>query len=897
MFRAKPHMVEEWGRLIPRDNFTPKAAVCDLHFEDRYLVKTFDHVVKGEKVVIERTVWKLVDDAVPTLFPKCQAVLQMKTTPSKRKQQSCLTTKRKRLKLSFEAPAADEADHGGTSTEPLYERTGQTLTQSSTCVEGLTINNVATELSSIKLQQMITKGQIHSLQNQVTILQAKMKCLMSKNTGNIRKIGRTKKTCKTTKPCLTYKVPLISDDQMNKLPEQAQLIFRHSIQLHECKDIRQMRYSLNWLLDCLLLKIRSPSGYEFLRKNEFLPLPCRTTLSKSIHDIDASFGFDVALFGHLREKLSGIPEKERLGILMWAEISLQEEVEYNKWTKHFMGFTDYGKFYSKKKQPIEGDHALVFLFKPHLSWWSQTIGTFYSKGATPETTLAKMVLHAIICLEKSGARVTSTVCDGASTNKAALQALGITGSLHCKKNTFQNPFDIKRNVFVFIDVPYIYKFLRNQLLKQREFKIPSGSVQMKHFEVLLETEKQLATGLRVVPKLQDAHISPNNFQKMSVRLAVQLFSSSTANGILFYKERGIKELRDANSTISFVKKMDRLFDALNRRHHNDRITKNSEDLRVIEEAVKWIDEWESFVSCLKEPVKRQTFLDSQTIESFRLTLNSMNELTKELLTTYGFAYVLTGCFNRDPLERFFGMIHEDSRSDTNPTKVHFMYLYRLMSVHSMVRPLKRSSTEYEKSTILAMMRQAVATKNKGPFFRKMEHQLDGLIMNPIIVVAAEEQFAGVGDNSYCDIETRECMVNFLGGYVARRMIDGKCDGCIDAIVDLNDKATRLQSLTNITTKGSLVFPSAQLMHLLEFIEDVIHTYLSRVSKTIYSDITESVILDHRLLATQVGCGNTKHKICLTTKIIRFYVACRLHFYTREKMHYYHLRRDQKHTGN
>jgi hypothetical protein len=51
---------------------------------------------------------------------------------------------------------------------------------------------------------------------------------------------------------------------------------------------------------------------------------------------------------------------------------------------------------------------------------------------------------------------------------------------------------------------------------------PHGRVELKHYEVMLRHDLNTSTGLRAVPKLTDKHISPNNFQKMSVKVAAQV---------------------------------------------------------------------------------------------------------------------------------------------------------------------------------------------------------------------------------------------------------------------------------------------------------------------------------------------------------------------------------------
>jgi hypothetical protein len=55
-------------------------------------------------------------------------------------------------------------------------------------------------------------------------------------------------------------------------------------------------------------------------------------------------------------------------------------------------------------------------------------------------------------------------------------------------------------------------------------------------------DKSLAASLRILPKLTDAHMYPNCFQKMNVRLAVQLLSKSVANGIKYFRTVNVETM-------------------------------------------------------------------------------------------------------------------------------------------------------------------------------------------------------------------------------------------------------------------------------------------------------------------------------------------------------------------
>jgi hypothetical protein len=57
-------------------------------------------------------------------------------------------------------------------------------------------------------------------------------------------------------------------------------------------------------------------------------------------------------------------------------------------------------------------------------------------------------------------------------------------------------------------------------------QLPYGTVKLSHYRLLLQHDFNPNTGLRAVPKLTEKHVHPNNFQKMSVRLAAQVTGQS-----------------------------------------------------------------------------------------------------------------------------------------------------------------------------------------------------------------------------------------------------------------------------------------------------------------------------------------------------------------------------------
>lgn len=57
-------------------------------------------------------------------------------------------------------------------------------------------------------------------------------------------------------------------------------IVQKILKTSHCKKSSGRRYSENWLMLCMLLYMRSVSGYNFIRDNNILPLPCVSTMRR-----------------------------------------------------------------------------------------------------------------------------------------------------------------------------------------------------------------------------------------------------------------------------------------------------------------------------------------------------------------------------------------------------------------------------------------------------------------------------------------------------------------------------------------------------------------------------------------------------------------------------------------
>lgn len=116
------------------------------------------------------------------------------------------------------------------------------------------------------------------------------------------------------------KTNVVLEKEISQLPPYQQEAVRSCLKASKLKDMRGMRYTTQWVYECLLLSIKSKKGYEHLRKRKIMILPSLQTLHKYIKNIQGSYGFQLNLFKVLSEKTKIIPQEELHGI--WIHLLL-----------------------------------------------------------------------------------------------------------------------------------------------------------------------------------------------------------------------------------------------------------------------------------------------------------------------------------------------------------------------------------------------------------------------------------------------------------------------------------------------------------------------------------------------------------------------------------------------
>ena len=73
------------------------------------------------------------------------------------------------------------------------------------------------------------------------------------------------------------------------------------------------RYEIDWIYECILMRIKSPSLYRSLYFGKKMPLPSRCQLNRYMKKIKPVFGFQEPVLEVLEKKTEDWPDRNKHG--------------------------------------------------------------------------------------------------------------------------------------------------------------------------------------------------------------------------------------------------------------------------------------------------------------------------------------------------------------------------------------------------------------------------------------------------------------------------------------------------------------------------------------------------------------------------------------------------------
>lgn len=310
-----------------------------------------------------------------------------------------------------------------------------------------------------------------------------------------------------------------------------------------------------------------------------------------------------------------------------------------------------------------------------------------------------------------------------------------------------------------------------------------------------------------------------------------------------------------------------LFDAMNRRFKKG-VTCQSSDFAIIIYVQKWLDEWEH--ELVNNAIVKAMFLTKSMSEGLRVTLQSTKDMCTFLTQSCNFGYVLTGKFNQDPIERFFGKIRQAGCQNDHPTMPTFLQLYKTLSLHSLLKPpmfgncavVEGEKPALDVSNFRSLFRSG-SQKDNIDFVTEVKKRLDKFILQE------EWECEDVASTLKSSVpEVSDCIVYYLSGFLSRKMTKmTSCDSCLAAFtVTRSDSAEA--ALTNCKSRGELVHPNIHFHRILKSAEEFFSKNADR--QDVYWGTIDYVL---ETCALSFPCGEQKGDVI--SQILHFYVSMRM----------------------
>ena len=288
---------------------------------------------------------------------------------------------------------------------------------------------------------------------------------------------------------------------------------------------RGRRYTHDEKLVYLSLLKRSPKAYRLFRM--FFPLPTVRTLQRILNQLVVRPGINDQVMDSLKTYVQNLNVEDRVCSLMFDEMSLRENMHFNRQFDCIEGFEDYANHGRTRNV---ANQALVFMVRGLRLKWKQPVAFYFSHNNTRSEILKQLLLDVLTACQDAGLTVVATVCDMGGNNVRTLRELG---------STVDRPVFLHNGVEIatIFDPPHLLKCTRN-LFKKHDVECEvnvSGNMSTEiakwgYIRKLFEIDCKNAR-FRAVPKLTEECLNTSGASAMKVGLAARVMSYSVASGI------------------------------------------------------------------------------------------------------------------------------------------------------------------------------------------------------------------------------------------------------------------------------------------------------------------------------------------------------------------------------
>lgn len=581
----------------------------------------------------------------------------------------------------------------------------------------------------------------------------------------------------------------------------------------QLKD-RRRPWTLNEKNLALNLYYKSPTAYKFLRSQK-VNLPGPSTIRRWIGQSKFLPGFSQLFFSHIQKKFESSDYKGKACTVCFDEMYIKEFIEYSKEFDFIEGLEDLGHYGRTNKS---ANCVLVFMARGIYSPWKFPIAYFLAHSGVNKTILKNLIIDVLQKLFEVGLCPKIIVCDQGTNNQSTLKSLNVSED---------SPFFFINNnkIFSLFDVPHLVKSIRNNLINAcyiKDNKIISFDDIKKTYELDKQSHKS-----RSLVKITDAHIYPNSFQKMRVKLAAQLLSNSMSATIRTCIQTGQLQSDTSSNTADFIEFINHLFDCLNSKSlysHNPYLCALT-DLGTVKQFLIGASLY--FTNLQK--LKKGKLTQPPCFKGFTQTINGVLQFFEEEKSN-NIVFLMTNRLNQDILENLFSIFRQNGGYNKNPTARTIRTSIRSNCIFSLCtsKGTNCEATQEDNNPVIIDPVSSLSKTNVNSSTLSSDSDSDtDCNSNLSLCFFSSDEDSVKTDNIDNHVTLEDCSVTYFSGYLGYKCIKKfDCNHCqLELFIDknLNDKKQILllnKNYSSIDNESGLKAPSNNFNNVINTILNI-----------------------------------------------------------------------------
>ena len=690
---------------IYRENFTPSkhSVVCSAHFCEDVILREGLHLENYELEVKRRV--RLQKGAVPTIFPGQPSYLTLKT-PVKR------MGVERRLKIIEERDAQNLDEFINNDKIIDFESFKENCRANcdskwmiSECKDNVFFGRLVHEHNMIP--HFLISFKVHSNLNisvylkDVLVNNSKFDFILgdsmlcdkwSKFQNLLSHLYNYEDGSAVSSDKLALAFQMLDEVMEEKLGENYVNYVRLKEQILLLGNNRK-RYSADFMLFSCTLYYSNPAAYKFMRENSFLTLPSADYIRKLAltSNIDVP-GLKDSHINYLKQRLCGMTEDEKMVNVLLDEIHVKPSYQYKG-----------GKIKGVSENNVGLANCVqTFMISSLRSSHKDVVALF------PVTKLTSADLlnytHVVLkTLHEIGFNVISLISDNNRVNRNMFESF-CGGTLKC---CIDNPYDLDNKLFFLFDSVHLIKCIRNNWLndKLQTFKVPSfenlnsfQSASLKPIKDMYISESNKI--VKLAPSLSQKVLFPSSFDRQNVQFALNLFN-----------EKVISALQTTSSSnkalVEFMAVILKWWNVVNvktiSKGHVKRLPEakpitsaNCPNIDFLNQFLSWVEVWSANCKRSFHP----GMLTTETYFALHHTTKTLIEVSKYLLRSKNYNFILLGKFQTDNLKRRFGLYRRMSGCNYHVSVTQVLESEKKIKIINYLK-LKNSSVNFKLSNLSA----------------------------------------------------------------------------------------------------------------------------------------------------------------------------------------------------